>query len=81
MELILRIELKTSPLPRECSTAELYERILHKPVGFTKKNITKQHIIIGCRDELFNYSIMLCSRCHIYGAGGGNRTRVISLEG
>ena len=28
MELISRIELETSPLPRECSTAELYEQIL-----------------------------------------------------
>gem|GEM_PF-3183380 len=30
MELILRIELKTSPLPRECSTAELYEHVFNK---------------------------------------------------
>ncbi len=43
MELLTRIELVTSPLPRECSTPELQERN--------------------------------------YGAGGGNRTRTISLEG
>ena len=46
MELILRIELKTSPLPRECSTAELYERdfknYISQPLGCTKKNITIQ---------------------------------------
>ncbi len=42
MELLARIELATSPLPRECSTPELQER---------------------------------------NGAGGGNRTRTISLEG
>ena len=41
MELISRIELETSPLPRECSTAELYERML-KPLSCTKKNITMQ---------------------------------------
>ena len=45
MELLARIELATSPLPRECSTPELQEQ--------TKEN----------------------------GAGGGNRTRTISLEG
>ncbi len=45
MELLARIELATSPLPRECSTPELQER--------------------NCK----------------YGAGGGNRTRTISLEG
>lgn len=41
MELILRIELKTSPLPRECSTAELYEQAFNnyskQPVGLLKK--------------------------------------------
>ena len=26
MELLARIELATSPLPRECSTSELYEQ-------------------------------------------------------
>ena len=29
MELISRIELETSPLPRECSTAELYEHVFN----------------------------------------------------
>ncbi len=28
VELISRIELETSPLPRECSTAELYEQFI-----------------------------------------------------
>ena len=46
MELLARIELATSPLPRECSTPELQERMIAQ-----------------------------------YGAGGGNRTRTISLEG
>ena len=47
MELILRIELKTSPLPRECSTAELYEHAFNnysrQSLDCTKKNITIQH--------------------------------------
>ena len=53
MELILRIELETSPLPRECSTAELYEHAFKnyssQPMGCTKKNITIQ-LITDCRD-------------------------------
>ena len=47
MELLARIELATSSLPRKCSTPELQEQI-----------------------------VLL-----INGAGGGNRTRTISLEG
>ena len=41
MELISRIELETSPLPRECSTAELYEQILvNQPVVLKKYHDT-----------------------------------------
>ena len=36
MELISRIELETSPLPRECSTAELYEHVFN---NYSKNNI------------------------------------------
>ena len=52
MELILRIELKTSPLPRECSTAELYEPILDnlKPLGYIKK-YHETAKINDCRDD------------------------------
>lgn len=51
MELISRIELETSPLPRECSTAELYEPILNnqKPIGYIKK-YHETAIINDCRD-------------------------------
>jgi hypothetical protein len=48
-----RIELATSPLPRECSTTELHGQ-------------TDHHSVV-----VFTY----------FGAGEGNRTLVVSLEG
>ena len=45
------LEPETSPLPRECSTAELYEPILNnqKPIGYIKK-YHETAIINDCRD-------------------------------
>ncbi len=57
MEPMARIELATSPLPRECSTTELHGQ------AYTK---TKER-----SDPLLRYS----------GAGEGNRTLIVSLEG
>ena len=56
MELILRIELKTSPLPRECSTAELYEHVNNnnkKQLKKKKKKISRySNTKTDCRDDL-----------------------------
>ena len=55
MELISRIELETSPLPRECSTAELYERIL-----VNSKVILKKYHETVIITVVMNGSIMIC---------------------
>jgi hypothetical protein len=61
-----RIERATSPLPRECSTTELRGRFLP--------------LVTGPRlADLFDQSTNPCIRCA--GAGEGNRTLVVSLEG
>ena len=58
-----RIELVTSPLPRECSTTELH--------GQTRWNT------LTCTDVPPSKT----TACRIPGAGEGNRTLVVSLEG
>lgn len=63
MELILRIELKTSPLPRECSTAELYEHVFnnHKKqlMDLLKKISRYSNTKTDCRDDLLVIFAML----------------------
>ena len=63
MELILRIELKTSPLPRECSTAELYEHVFnnHKKqlMDLLKKISRYSNTKTDCRDDLLIIFAML----------------------
>ena len=55
-----RIELSTSPLPRECSTTELQRRIPLPPLS--PRRLTRKSPATS-------------------GAGEGNRTLVVSLEG
>ena len=59
MEPMARIELATSPLPRECSATELHGQAL-----LLLENIVSDNLLQPCS-----------------GAGEGNRTLVVSLEG
>ena len=61
-----RIERATSPLPRECSTTE--------PHGRSTLDCKHRHASHWRPREH-------CTSLAVYGAGDGNRTRVISLEG
>ena len=69
-----RIERVTSPLPRECSTTEPHGR----------KSCTKT-AVLHCRFTTVLLYYDYAANCHacadVLGAGEGNRTLVISLEG
>ena len=77
-----RIELPTSPLPRECSTTEPHGHAFRTyancpncvmPLCCTKLYYLRRHALLEklCASPGFN----------IIGAGEGNRTLVVSLEG
>jgi hypothetical protein len=65
-----RIERVTSPLPRECSTTEPHGH-RHGPGG--RRRLDRQ----ARNDDIHTSETSKTHR----GAGDGNRTRVISLEG
>ena len=74
-----RIERATSPLPRECSTTELHGLgPLLLPCGRLAASPVARHCC--CAFLLTSNSQAPCGRLRI-GAGEGNRTLVISLEG
>ena len=66
------IEHATSPLPRECSATELHGRIPRKTTLSTLSHITASHLL-PCSHREANTAVT--------GAGEGNRTLVVSLEG
>ena len=78
MELISRIELETSPLPRECSTAELYEPILNnqKPIGYIKK-YHETAIINDCRDV---WVLAICIAMNTWSMDAAYMERVAGIE-
>ena len=75
-----RIERVTSPLPRECSTTEPHGRIRragpHEPLIYRYRALH-----INFATTLLRTSLYPVQPARATGAGEGNRTLVVSLEG
>lgn len=84
------LEPMTSSLPRRCSTTELQQRPDAKPGERCGLEVQRAHVLRACAlserparaPVVRTQGAPRASACHVtYGAGDGNRTHVISLEG
>src|SRR5262245_42642269 len=74
-----RIERATSPLPRECSTTELHGRSSHMPMRCSSTALCPNADLPSI--ELPSTKLPSTKLRTNPGAGEGNRTLVVSLEG
>src|SRR2546429_9804966 len=79
-----RIERSTSPLPRECSTTELHGRKISSLAvmpGCTRPCSPPLNSSSGSNARFHRFHRSPVRQPPMHGAGEGNRTLVVSLEG